>query len=77
MAAITICSDFGAQKNKVSHCFHCFPIYFPLSDGAGWHKPKQKSYEKDELNIPGKIPIRTLHQVMKLKAKSKEVFRVG
>ena len=21
MAAITICSDFGAQKNKVSHCF--------------------------------------------------------
>ena len=27
MAAITIYSDFGAQKNKVSHCFHCFPIY--------------------------------------------------
>ena len=24
MAAITICSDFGAQKNKVTHCFHCF-----------------------------------------------------
>ena len=22
MAAVTICSDFGAQKNKVSHCFH-------------------------------------------------------
>ena len=20
---------FGSQKNKVSHCFHCFPIYFP------------------------------------------------
>ena len=29
MAAVTICSDFGAQKNKVSHCVHCFPIYFP------------------------------------------------
>ena len=28
MAAVTICSDFGAQKNKVCHCFHCFPIYF-------------------------------------------------
>ena len=30
-AAVTICSDFGAQKikNKVSHCFHCFPIYLP------------------------------------------------
>ena len=23
---ITICSDFGAQKNKVLDCFHCFPI---------------------------------------------------
>ena len=29
MAAVTICSDFGAQKNKVCRCFHCFPIYFP------------------------------------------------
>ena len=28
MAAITICSDFGAPQNKVGHCFHCFPIYF-------------------------------------------------
>ena len=26
---ITICSDFGAQENKVSHCFHGFPIYLP------------------------------------------------
>ena len=24
-----ICSDFGARKNKVSHGFHCFPIYLP------------------------------------------------
>ena len=23
MIAITICSDFGAPKNKVWHCFHC------------------------------------------------------
>ena len=23
------CSDFGAPQNKVSHSFHCFPIYFP------------------------------------------------
>ena len=28
MAAVTICSDFGAHKNKVWHCFHCFPTYF-------------------------------------------------
>ena len=34
MAAITICSDFGAPQNKVWHCFHCFPIYFPWSDGT-------------------------------------------
>ena len=27
MAAITICSDFGAPKNKACHCFHCFPIW--------------------------------------------------
>ena len=25
MAAVTICSDFGTQENKVYHCFHCFP----------------------------------------------------
>ena len=29
MAAVTICSDFGAQENKVLHCFHCFPICLP------------------------------------------------
>ena len=29
MASVTICSDFGAPKNKVCHCFHCFPIYLP------------------------------------------------
>ena len=29
MEAVTICSDFGAQENKVCHCFHCFPIYLP------------------------------------------------
>ena len=33
MAAVTICSNFGAPK-KVCHCFHCFPIYFPWSDGT-------------------------------------------
>ena len=37
MATVTICSDFGAQKNKVCHCFHCFPIYLPWSDGTRCH----------------------------------------
>ena len=26
-AAVTFHSDFGVQENKVSHSFHCFPIY--------------------------------------------------
>ena len=30
MAAVTICSDFGAPQNKVCHCF---PICLPWSDG--------------------------------------------
>ena len=29
MIAITICSDFGAQKNKVSYHYHCFLICLP------------------------------------------------
>ena len=37
MAAVTICSDFGAQKNKVSHCFHRSLVYLPWSDGTGCH----------------------------------------
>ena len=37
MAAVTICSDFGAQENKVCQCFQCFPIYFPWNDGTGCH----------------------------------------
>ena len=32
MAEVTICSDFGAQENKVYHCFYCFPIYLRLSE---------------------------------------------
>ena len=35
MAAVTICGDFGAQENKVCHCFHCLPIYFSWGDGGG------------------------------------------
>ena len=29
MVAVTIHNDFGAQENKFSYCFHCFPIYLP------------------------------------------------
>ena len=24
-------------KKIVSHCFHCFPVYLPRSEGTGWH----------------------------------------
>ena len=34
-AAVTICSDFGAQENKICHCFHFCPFYLPWSDGTG------------------------------------------
>ena len=37
MAAVNIFSYFGAQENQVSHCFHCLPIYLPISDGTGYH----------------------------------------
>jgi len=37
MASVTICNDFGAPKNIVSHCFHCLPIYFPWSDRTRCH----------------------------------------
>ena len=44
LAEVTICSDFGAPKNKVWHCFHCFPIYFPWSDGT-------RCYDLSFLNV--------------------------
>ena len=28
---------FGAQEDKICHCFHCFPIYLPWSDGTRGH----------------------------------------
>ena len=34
MAAVTICNDFGAQEDKVTHYFHCFSIYLPWCDGT-------------------------------------------
>ena len=37
MTAVTICSDFRAQENKLCHCFHFSPFYFPWSDGVGCH----------------------------------------
>ena len=35
MAAVTICSDFGAQENTICRCFHFISFYLPWSDGIG------------------------------------------
>ena len=37
LAGVTIHSDFGAQEDKICHCFCPFPIYLPRSDGTGCH----------------------------------------
>ena len=37
MAAVTICSDFGAPENKICYFFRCFPIYLLWSDGTRCH----------------------------------------
>ena len=35
--SVTIDNNFGAQANKVSHCFHFLPIYWPRSGEMGCH----------------------------------------
>ena len=37
LVMVSHCSDFGGQESKVCHCFHCFPIYLPWSDGTRCH----------------------------------------
>ena len=37
MVAVTICSDFRAQENKICHSFHFSPFYLSWSDGTRCH----------------------------------------
>ena len=37
MAAVTVCSDFGTQENKVCNCLHFLAIYLPRRGGTGCH----------------------------------------
>ena len=37
MAVVSVCNDFGAQGNKVCHCFLSFLNYLHLSDGTRCH----------------------------------------
>ena len=36
LAAVTICSDFGAQENNLCHYFQFFPIYLQWNFGTGY-----------------------------------------
>ena len=45
--ALTVCTDFGAPQNKVSCCFHCFPIYLPWSDRTRCHNLRILSFKPD------------------------------
>ena len=44
MTVITIHRDFGAQENKICHCFHFPPIYLPWSG-------RTRCYDLSFLNI--------------------------
>ena len=37
MVVFTVCSDFGAQEEKICHYVHLFPFYLLCSNGAGCH----------------------------------------
>ena len=37
MATAASHRNFETQENKAYHCFHCFPIYSPRSDGTRCH----------------------------------------
>ena len=65
LAAVTICRDFGAPKNKVWHCFHCFPIYFPclviMNRCESWTIKKAEHWRIDPFQLwcwrkPLKVP---------------------
>ena len=48
MAAVTIWGDFGAQENKICHCF---PIYLPWGDGTRCHDLFFFFYDHSFLNV--------------------------
>ena len=57
MAAVTICSDFGAPQNKVWPCFHCFPICFPWSDGKKREKTGSWNWAAQRGGLPAFVVI--------------------
>ena len=60
--ATKACCDFGAQENKVFHCFHVFFLYLPESDGARCHDLSSKILEWAAIpSSSGPCFVRTLH----------------
>ena len=58
MAAVTICSDFGAQENKICHCFHWFPLFPHLfAEVMGLDAKRgineKKNQMQNEINLQG------------------------
>ena len=47
MAAVTVCSHFGAQENKVCHCFHFSPSIFHEVMGPDVILYSRTSHEKN------------------------------
>ena len=44
MAAVTVCSNFGAQENKICHCFYFFHLYLSCSYETRCHNLKFFDY---------------------------------
>ena len=63
MATVTICKWFWSPKNKVWHCFHCFPIYFPWSDGTRCHNLHFLNAELEEAQAGIKIARRNINHL--------------
>ena len=47
MAAFNICSGFGAQENKICHCFHFSSIYLQWNDGETYMQVRKQQLELD------------------------------
>ena len=68
MSAVTICSDFGAQENKVCFCFQFFsPIYLPWSTLTGRFflplVPPKKSICITSVWYPGKLNVFMIYEL--------------
>ena len=57
MSAVTVHSGFGAQENKICHCFQFFPFYLPYAESI------MRNAELDEARAGIKIPRRNINNL--------------